>query len=44
MGSKKALRDGIQIQVNDRLEIDCMLELGASERTVTVSSEAPALE
>ena len=42
-GFKKAVRDGIQVQVSDRLEIDLALEVGASEQSVTINSEAPLL-
>ena len=42
-GFKKALRDNVQIQVNDRLEFNFTLEIGAAEQTITISSEAPLM-
>jgi hypothetical protein len=38
-GFKKAVRENVQIQVNDRLEIDLTLEVGTSEQSVTISAE-----
>jgi hypothetical protein len=42
-GFKKFLRSGIRVQVNDRLEINVALELGAAEQSVTITEEAPLL-
>ncbi len=42
-GFKKALRNGVEIRVADRLDIDIALEIGAGEQQVTVTSEAPLL-
>lgn len=39
-GFKKAVLNNIQVQVNDRLEMNFTLELGASEQTITITSEA----
>src|SRR5579883_3513996 len=38
-GFKKSLRDTVQVQVGDRLELNFALEVGASEMSVTVTSE-----
>ncbi len=40
-GFKKIVREGIEVRVADRLEINLALELGASEQSVTVTAEAP---
>jgi hypothetical protein len=42
-GFKKYMRDGVQVQVNDRLEINIMLEVGAAAESVTVTAESPLL-
>ena len=42
-GFKKALRPGIIVQVADRLDVNVALEIGASEQSVTVSTEAALL-
>jgi hypothetical protein len=42
-GFKKSVRDGVQVQVNDRLEINITLEVGAAAESVTVTGEAPLL-
>jgi hypothetical protein len=42
-GFKKDVRDGIEVRVSDRLEVNLALELGASEQTVTVTAETPLL-
>jgi hypothetical protein len=36
-GFKKFIRDGVQLQVADRLEVNASLEVGASQQTVTVT-------
>lgn len=43
-GFKKALREGIQVRVNDRLTVDFVLELGAVGESITVKGETPLLE
>jgi hypothetical protein len=43
-GFKKFVRDGIILNINDRLEINIPLELGAVSDTVTVTGEAPLLD
>lgn len=42
-GFKKILRENLQVQVGDRLEINFALEVGAAETSVTITAEAPAL-
>ncbi len=42
-GFKKFIRDGIELRVNDRLEVDVTLEVGNPEQSVTVTEEAPLL-
>jgi len=44
MGFKKYIRDGILVRVNDILEINIEIEVGAVDQTVTVTAETPALE
>src|SRR5262249_41705067 len=43
-GFKKVVRDGIEVRVNDRLEINLVLEVGAITEVVTVAAETPLLE
>lgn len=42
-GFKKSVRDGIEVRVGDRLEINVALEVGAATESVTVTGEAPLL-
>lgn len=42
-GFKKYVRDNLQVQVNDRLEVNVTLEVGAAEQSVTVTAETPLL-
>lgn len=42
-GFKKFLRDGIELRVNDRLEVEIQLEVGSAEQSVTVTGETPLL-
>lgn len=42
-GFKKFIQDGITLQVNDRLEINVTLEVGAVNDVVSVTAEAPLL-
>ncbi len=42
-GFKKALRPDIELRVADRLDVNIALEIGASEQSVTVSTETPLL-
>src|ERR1035437_3117026 len=42
-GFKKALRPDIEVRVADRLAVNVALEIGASEQSVTVSTEAALL-
>ncbi|MBI1764593.1 MAG: TonB-dependent receptor [Acidobacteria bacterium] len=43
-GFKKYLREKVAVQVNDTVEIDVALEIGDVGETVTVTTDAPALE
>ena len=42
-GFKKAVRKDVEVRVADRLDINFALEIGASEQSVTVSTEAALL-
>jgi hypothetical protein len=43
-GFKRYVRDGVLLRVNDTIQIDIDLEVGAMDQTVTVSADAPLLE
>jgi hypothetical protein len=43
-GFKKYIRDGVVVQVNDTIELDIQLEVGAAEESITISGGAPALD
>lgn len=43
-GFKRYVRDGIELRVDDRLEIDLPLEVGGVAETVTITAEAPLLD
>jgi hypothetical protein len=43
-GFKKAVREGLEVRIGDRLSIDVPLEVGQLEETVTVAAETPLLE
>jgi hypothetical protein len=43
-GFKKYIRDGIEVRVNDNLELEIDLEVGTLDQTVTVSGDSPLLE
>src|SRR5947209_7031752 len=43
-GFKRFVRDGIEVNVNARLELNLSLEVGAVADTITVSGEAPLLD
>ncbi len=43
-GFKKFVREGIVLNINDRLEINIPLEVGAVSDTVTVTAQAPLLD
>jgi len=43
-GFKKAVREGIQVRIGDRLSLDVSLEVGQLEETVQVAAETPLLE
>jgi hypothetical protein len=42
-GFKKLLRDGVEVRVADRLEINLALEVGSAAESVTVTAEAPLM-
>lgn len=42
-GFKKVVRDGIEVRVNDRVEINITLEIGAAAESITVIGETPLL-
>jgi hypothetical protein len=42
-GFKKSVRDNVQIQVNDRIEMDFVLEIGGAEQSINVTEEAPLM-
>jgi hypothetical protein len=43
-GFRKFVRQDVQVRVNDRLEVNVRLEIGAAEQTVTVIGETPLLD
>ncbi len=43
-GFKQLVRDNIEVRVNDRLEINLVLQVGDVAETVTVTAETPLLE
>jgi carboxypeptidase family protein/TonB-dependent receptor-like protein len=43
-GFKKLVRDGIEVRIGDRLDLDLTMELGEVEETVTVTAQASLLE
>ena len=43
-GFKRIVRDGIEVNVNARLELNLVLEVGAVADTITVTGEAPLLD
>lgn len=43
-GFKKLVREGIEVRVDDRLQIELPLELGGTEEQVTVTAESPLLQ
>jgi hypothetical protein len=42
-GFKRFVRDNIELRVNDRVEVDIVLEVGSPDQSVTVSAETPLL-
>lgn len=42
-GFKKYVRDGLEVRVNDRLQVDIRMEIGTAEQSVTVTGETPLL-
>lgn len=43
-GFKKAIRENVQVDVNTTIRVDFRLEIGDLSESITVSSEAPALQ
>jgi Carboxypeptidase regulatory-like domain len=43
-GFKKAVRDGVEVQVNTTIRVDLKLEVGTLQETVTVVGESPLLQ
>jgi hypothetical protein len=43
-GFKRFVRDGIVLRVNDNIQIDVQLEVGAMDQTITVSADVPLLD
>ncbi|MBM3766255.1 MAG: carboxypeptidase regulatory-like domain-containing protein [Acidobacteria bacterium] len=43
-GFKKAVRDGIEVRVSDRMTLDFALEVGAVSDSIVVTGETPLLE
>ncbi len=43
-GFKKAVRENVQVDVNTTIRVDMRLEVGDLSESITVSSEAPALQ
>src|SRR5690606_36382887 len=42
-GFKQAVRDQVEVRVNDRIAVDFNLEIGAAAESVTVTGETPLL-
>lgn len=42
-GFKKLVREGIEVRVDDRIQIELPLQLGGTEEEITVTAEAPLL-
>lgn len=43
-GFKKLVREGIDVRVGDRLQLELPLQLGGTEEQITVTAESPLLE
>lgn len=43
-GFKRAMRQGVELRISERITLDFQLELGAMQETVSVTAEAPLLE
>ncbi|MGH9161343.1 MAG: carboxypeptidase regulatory-like domain-containing protein, partial [Vicinamibacteraceae bacterium] len=43
-GFKRHAREGLQVRVNDTLQLDVVLEVGSAEEEVTVTAQTPLLE
>ncbi len=42
-GFKKLVRDSVEVRVNDRIEVNLQMEIGASEQSITVVEAAPLM-
>ena len=42
-GFKKMSRDGIEVRIGERLDVDLTLDVGRMEETVSVTAESPLL-
>ncbi|HYJ45414.1 MAG TPA: carboxypeptidase-like regulatory domain-containing protein [Pyrinomonadaceae bacterium] len=42
-GFKKSIQDGVEVRINETTDLDIALEVGGAQETVTVTSEAAAL-
>ena len=42
-GFKRFVREGIELRVNDRIEVEVNLELGTADQSVTITGETPLL-
>lgn len=42
-GFRRLVREGIEVRVNDRVEVNLTLEIGAATESITVSGETPLL-
>src|ERR1019366_5916894 len=43
-GFKKVVRDGIELRINDNVQVNITMEVGALNESVTVTAESEALE
>lgn len=43
-GFKRALRQGLELRIAERITVDFQLEIGAVQETISVTAEAPLLE
>lgn len=43
-GFKRVVRDNVEVRVNDRLDVNIVLEVGQASEIITVTAESPLLE
>ena len=43
-GFKRSVRDGVELRISERINLDFTLELGATQESVSVTAEAPLFE